>query len=59
MLSSLCYFPEAKSIDFIEIKHKKGPYTEPFFMKIYRYIRNPKLKIDTGDDEESQEKDYS
>lgn len=52
MLSSLCYFPDAKSVKFIEVKHSKGPYTESFLMKIYRYIRNPKLKIDTGDNEE-------
>tara|TARA_B110000211_G_scaffold214076_1_gene255187 strand:- start:1047 stop:1907 length:861 start_codon:yes stop_codon:yes gene_type:complete len=52
MLSSLCYFPEAKSIDFIEVKHKKGPYTEPAFMKLYRYIRNPRLKIEEEEEED-------
>ena len=46
MISSLCYFPDAKSIDFIAVKHKKGPYTESFLMRLYRYIRNPKLKIE-------------
>lgn len=51
MLSSLCYFPEAKTVDFITVKHKKGPYTESIFMKLYRYIRNPKLKVESAEEE--------
>ena len=54
MLSSLCYFPTAKSIDFIEVKHKKGPFTESLLMRLYRYIRNPKLKIEKEDEDEGE-----
>ena len=51
MLSSLSYFPDAKSLNFIEAKHKRGPFTESFIFKLYRYIANPKLKIENPEEE--------
>ena len=56
MLSSLCYFPEGKSVDFIEIKHSRGPYTSSLPVRIFKKLTGwqPKLKIDTDGGEEEQ-----
>ena len=53
LLSSLCYFPEAKSVDFLAIKHSKGPYTSMAVVRLFRYITGykPKLKINTEEED--------
>ena len=47
MLSSLCYFPEAKKAHFIMLKHSRGPYTNPWYTRLWHKITNhiPKLTV--------------
>ena len=53
MISALCYFPEGKSVDFIEIKHSRGPYTSTLPVRIFKNLTGwrPKLKIQAESEE--------
>ncbi len=53
LISSLCYFPEAKTADFLAVKHSKGPYTSMAIIRLFRYITGykPKLKINTEEEQ--------
>ena len=39
-ISSLSYFPEAKPVKFIKLKHSKGPYSRSWYTRIYKYLLN-------------------
>lgn len=50
MLSSLCYFPEAKKASFIALKHSKGPYTNSLITRIWHKLINyiPEITVNVN-----------
>ena len=44
-MSSISYYPAAKSHRFIDVKHSKGPFDERWWQKIWNYLRGKALGL--------------
>ena len=44
-ISSVSYYPAAKSHRFIDVKHSKGPFDERWWQKIWNYLRGKALDL--------------